>query len=180
MGAVIAACPELCQYATQEWADNLHGTLSLKYLIFSYGGDASRSAKARVSINNDSPALCVDQACYRVVESKSEESKEERRASQRRASQRGESTAAWQAGLQLPNSRSNQFKTVDSKDLERLYNRLVVRLFVCSSRSPDEILQAPPHLPVQTSPVLHGQFTSDPQYFYRFRTPYVLTLRGAD
>ena len=77
-----------------------------KHFIFSHGGDASRSAKARVSINNDSPALCVGQACYRVVESKSEESKEERRASQRgasqrRASQRGESTAAWQAGLQL-------------------------------------------------------------------------------
>ena len=57
----------------------------------------------------------------------------------------------------LPNSRSNQFKTIDSKDLERLYNRLVVCSSVCSSvclsRSPDEILQAPPDLPVQTSPV---------------------------
>ena len=26
----------------------------------------------------------------------------------------------------------------------------------------------------------HAQFTSDPQYFYRFRTSYVLTIRGAD
>ena len=28
--------------------------------------------------------------------------------------------------------------------------------------------------------ILHPQFTSDPQYFYRFRTSYVLTIRGAD
>ena len=28
--------------------------------------------------------------------------------------------------------------------------------------------------------VLHGQYTSDPQYFYRFRTPYKMTIRGAD
>ena len=28
--------------------------------------------------------------------------------------------------------------------------------------------------------ILHAQFTSDPQYFYRFRTSYVLTIRGAD
>ena len=26
----------------------------------------------------------------------------------------------------------------------------------------------------------HAQFTSDPQYFYRFRTPYKMTIRGAD
>ena len=28
--------------------------------------------------------------------------------------------------------------------------------------------------------ILHAQFTSDPQYFYRLRTSYVLTIRGAD
>ena len=28
--------------------------------------------------------------------------------------------------------------------------------------------------------ILQAQFTSDPQYFYRFRTSYVLTIRGAD
>ena len=28
--------------------------------------------------------------------------------------------------------------------------------------------------------ILHAQFTSDPQYSYRLRTPYVLTNRGAD
>ena len=28
--------------------------------------------------------------------------------------------------------------------------------------------------------VLLGQHTSDPQYFYRFRTPYKMTIRGAD
>ena len=77
----------------------------------------------------------------------------------------------------LPNSRSNQFKTIDSKDLE---GSIIALSSGYLSRSPDEILQAPSDLPVQTSPVLHGQFTSDPQYFYRFRTPYVLTLRGAD
>ena len=33
--------------------------------------------------------------------------------------------------VQLPNSRSNQFKTMDSKDLERLYNCLVVCSSVC-------------------------------------------------
>ena len=49
------------------------------------------------------------------------------------------------AELQIK-SKSNQ-----TKNLERLYNCLVVRSFVCSfgcsSRSPDEILQAPPDLP---------------------------------
>ena len=28
--------------------------------------------------------------------------------------------------------------------------------------------------------ILHAQFTSDPQYFYRFRSPYIMTIRGAD
>ena len=28
--------------------------------------------------------------------------------------------------------------------------------------------------------LLLGQYTSDPQYFYRFRTPYKMTIRGAD
>ena len=28
--------------------------------------------------------------------------------------------------------------------------------------------------------ILHGQYTSDPQYFYRFRTPYKITNKGAD
>ena len=28
--------------------------------------------------------------------------------------------------------------------------------------------------------VLLGQYTSDPQYFYRFRTPYKMTIRVAD
>ena len=33
--------------------------------------------------------------------------------------------------LKLLNSRSNQFNTIDTKDLESLYNRLVGRLSVC-------------------------------------------------
>ena len=28
--------------------------------------------------------------------------------------------------------------------------------------------------------ILHAQYTLDPQYFFRFRTSYVLTIRGAD
>ncbi len=81
----------------------------------------------------------------------------------------------------LPNYIANQFKTIDSKDLEgSIIAWLSVCLLGCSSHSPDEILQAPSDLPVQTSPVLHGQYTSDPQYFYRFRTTYKMTIRGAD
>ena len=46
-------------------------------------------------------------------------------------------------------------------------------LFVCLSVCP---------LPIYfiTIDVLLGQHTSDPQYFYRFRTPYKMTIRGAD
>ena len=44
----------------------------------------------------------------------------------------------------LSNSRSNQFKTIDSKYLERLY----IRLVVCHRRDA-EILQNPPDHPFQ-------------------------------
>ena len=50
----------------------------------------------------------------------------------------------------------------------RTYVRLYVRPYVRPSVSNSFSL------------LLLDQYTSDPQYFYRFRTPYKMTIRGAD
>ena len=66
-----------------------------------------------------------------------------------------------------------QILTSPTRNLDRLYICLVV-VVVCLYA---EILQIPPDLPLKMA---HGQYTLDPQYFYRFWTPYKMTNRGAD